>query len=146
VTELALAARNMLAQKSAVTSLLGDDALWDTWIFVDVPQAVVENSQSVMVVIAQVAPWADPTRNADGSVMTRDAKMKIEAAFKAIDKFMHLVHKGPSNPYWGTLTEITTKTGVRIVDSKRAEGDIDFNPSFDNQGGYMGRVHYNITL
>lgn len=165
---LAHAAQNMLAQKSSVTSLLGSNAIWSTWIFVDSPNAMVENTQSCLVVISQngswanandhntarfpqliVDVWADPTRNSDGSVKKPDAKNKVVRVFDQIDKYLHLVNK--SNPdgssiVWGTASEIANKTGVRISDSVRASGDIEFSPTFDNKGGWMGRMYYNISV
>lgn len=167
MTTLAYAARNMLAGKTDVTSLLGDDALWDTWIFVDAPQALVENSQTCLIVIAeddgwanandyntarfprlQIDIWADPTRNPDGSVQKRDAKLKIEAVYKAVDKYLHLVDNslpGGVHHKWGTAAQVAAGTATRIVSSKRS-GEPSYSPTFDNTGGYMARLYYNVEI
>lgn len=156
MSTLAYAARNMLAEQSSVTSLLGSDSAWDSWIFVDAPQALVENSGTSLIVITQTGPWAaandyntarfpqltvdiwsDPTRNGDLSVRRKDAKLKIDALVKQIDKFMHVLHPGPNGIIWH---------GLRVVASKRADGDVEYFPSFDNKGGYMGRIRYDISI
>lgn len=167
MTTLAYAARNFLAQQSSVTSLLGDDALWDTWIFVDAPQALVEKSQTCLIVITeengwanandyntarfprlQLDIWADPTRNADGSVQKKDAKLKIEAVYNAVDKYLHLVDNSlPSGAFhkWGTAAQIANGTAKRIVSSKRS-GEPSYSATFDNTGGYMARLYYNVEV
>lgn len=168
MSDLTLAARNYLAQQPSVTSLLGSDTLWDTWIFADEPYALVENSQSVLIVITQeggwaspnmhntmqfprllIDIWADPTRNpATNAVRVKDAKIKINAVYNAVDKFLHTVNldvPGGGSIYWGTATQIFEKTGSRIQGSQRL-GEPEFSPVMDGNGAYMGRVIYGVTI
>ena len=167
MTSLALAARNFLAQQSSVTSLLGSDPLWSTWIFTDSPQALVENSGTCLIVISeeggwagandyntarfprlQLDIWADPTRNPDGSVQKLDAKLKIEAVYKSVDKYLHLVDNSlPGGVFhrWGTAAQIAGGTAHRIISSKRS-GEPNYSPTFDNKGGQMARLYYNVEV
>lgn len=165
MSKLAYAARNLLVQKSSVTALLGSDEL-GPWIFVNQPEATIENTGEVMVVIYTeggwgandhntarfpvliVDIWADPTRHSDNSVRRKDADLKIEEVYLAIDKFLHLVNKsqpGGSAVVWGTASEIANKTGVRIVESAR-QNEPSLSPAFDNEGALMGRVRYNVQI
>jgi len=166
MTQLAYAARNLLAQFPSVTSLLGVDELDDPMLYPNRPEATVENTGKCLVVIRVdggwganqhntarfptlvVDIWADPTRNSDGSVQMQDASLKAEAVFKAIDKILHQVNNslpGGGAIYWGTLTQITNKTGVRITSSSRTN-DPDERPAFDDQGAVIWQVRYNVSI
>lgn len=166
MTELAYAARNYLLQQSSVTSLIGDDANGE-WIFVDRPEARVENSQTSLIVITTeggwganehntarfptlvVDIWSDPERDpATNAVISQDAKLKAEAVYKAIDKVLHQVHNarpGGASVMWGTAEQITNKTGVRIVTSSRTN-EPDYRPTFDNAGGVIATIRYNLSI
>lgn len=99
--------------------------------------------------------WADPTRNADKSVRKEDAEDKIRAVLAVLDRNFHLVH--PSVPrgapaylgqqgmprIWGTAAQVAARSGLTIVESKRASGP-KMNPMANNPGGYRGRVEYHI--
>lgn len=167
MTALSLAARNYLAAQPDVIALLGGDTTWSTWIFEDSPRVLVENSGSVMIVVSEdggwaganeyntarfprllIDIWADPTRNPDGSVRKKDAKKKIDAVYKAVDKCLHLVHKslpGGLSIQWGTAEQMAERTGLRIDGSVRS-GEPSYDPTFDNEGGYMARVVYNVSI
>ena len=167
MTSLALAARNYLAEKSDLTALLGSNGLFPTWIFVDSPEENIETTGKAMVVISVLDGWAganehntarfprltvdiwvDPTRNPDGSVRKKDAKIRAEAIYKVIDKYLHLVSKSlpdGSSIFWGTPAQIADKTGTRVVSSVR-DGEPSYSPAFDDQGAYMATLRYNVTV
>lgn len=166
MTALAVAARNYLAQQSDVTSLLGSDAIFPSWIFVDTPEVNIESTSKAMLVVSVVDGWAgsndhntarfprllidiwvDPTRNPDKSVREKDASVRAEAIYKAIDKHLHVVHAslpGGASIVWGTPMQILDKTGVRIVSSKR-DAEPSYSPAFDDQGAVLATVRYNVT-
>lgn len=167
MTAVSLAARNYLAQKVNVTSLLGSSDLWSTWIFDSKPEELVEQTGKALVVLSVTDGWAgandhntasfprltvdiwvDPTRNVDGSVKQKDAEIKAEKIYKMIDTYLHMVH--PSTPaglsiYWGTATEIANRTGVRVISSKR-EAEPIYRPAFDAEGACVATVRYNLTV
>lgn len=164
---LSLAARNYLASQPSVTSLVGSDSTWGPWIFEDRPRLIVENTGKCLIVVTKdgswasandyntarfprliIDIWADPTRNADGSLRKEDAKAKIEAVYKAVDKCLHLVNKslpGGISVMWGTSAQVANRTGIRIDASTRS-GEPEYSPTFGNEGGYMGRVVYNVSI
>lgn len=167
MTKLSLDARNFLAQDTALRALLGRSASWDTWIFSDKPVGVkVEGTQKCLIVINEngghAAPnehntmrfplmivdvWADPTRNADGSVKQDDAKDKIEVIFARLKKHFHTVHLSRPNglPYiWGTDAQITQKTGSIVLGSIQLD-EPDYSPVLDGNGAWMGRVRYGVN-
>lgn len=166
MTQLVYAARNWLAQQPSVTSLLGVDELGDPMIYANRPEATIENTGSAMVVLTveggwgsnqhndarfpvlTVDIWADPTRNPDKSVKRQDADLKVEAVYKAIDKFLHLTHAstpGGGSVIWGTEEQVENKTGVRIISSVR-DNEPDIRPAIDDQGALIGIVRYNISI
>lgn len=165
MSKLVYAAVNYLLQKSDVTSLLGSDDL-GPWLFANQPEATIENTGDVMVVITStngwgandhntarfpvltIDIWADPTRNPDRSVKRKDADLKIEAVFLAIDKYLHLTNKsvpGGASVMWGTATEIANRTGQRIIESSR-QNEPELSPAFDDEGALMGRFSYNAQI
>lgn len=169
MTKLSLGARNLLAQDADLRAMLARSQKWDTWIFDENPVgSKIEMTSKCLIVITQGEPWtgandhntmwfptlyvdiwADPTRNDNKSVQVFDAKNKIEAIARQVDKSLHLVD--PANAQgmpqiWGTADEITQKTGVVVVDSKRSSGSIVYSPIRDTDGAWMGRVTYNISL
>lgn len=166
MTKLAYAARNFLAQQSSVTSLVGTDTQVGEWLFVNVPEATVENSSTCLVVIYTedgwganqhntarfptlvIDIWADPTRNPDRSVRWRDADLKAEAVYLAIDKHLHRVSNsepGGASVIWGTAEEIANKTGVRIISSSRVN-EPSSRPAFDDQGAVIWTVRYDVSI
>lgn len=165
MTQLAYAAVNYLLQQADVTSLVGSDEL-GPWIHANRPEALVENSETVLVVISVengwganqhntarfptlvVDIWADPTRNAGMDVARYDAELKAEAVYKAIDKHFHRVDNsvpGGGGVYWGTATQIADKTGVRINSSSR-ENEPNYLPAFDGGGACVATVRYNVSI
>jgi hypothetical protein len=165
MTKLAYAARNFLAQQESVTSLLGSDDL-GPWIFVNQPEATVENTGDVLVVISSTSGWganghntarfpvlivdiwADPTRDpASHAVMRKDADLKVERVFEAIDKFLHLTHRSVNGDsvIWGTPDQVTNRTGVRIIASERQD-EPTMRPAFNDEGAIMGSVRYNVSI
>lgn len=167
MTQLTLAIRNLLAQDEDLKALLGKSASWDTWIFSEEMIGVkVENTSRCLIVVAEedtwtspnehntmrfpqvfVDIWADPTRNADKSVRTLDAKDKIEAIQPLIDRHLHLVDGGTTEGLprvWGTAEEIATKTGIVVTGSQRLTGP-RFSPIRDSEGSWMGRYTYGIN-
>src|SRR5690606_35499722 len=92
--------------------------------------------------------WANPTRNPDKSVQMKDADLKIESVYLAIDKYLHLVDTSLPNGLsvmWGTATEISNRTGVRIINSSR-QGEPVLSPAFGDEGALMGRVEYHVQI
>lgn len=167
MTTLTLAARNYLAQDTGLKNLLGRSPLWDTWIFDEDPLNVrVENKGTCLIVINEedqwTSPnqhntmkfprlifdvWADPTRNADRSKKLNDAKSKIEAIQKYLDKHFH--RTDPATPegmplMLGTAEEIAAGTGVVITGSFRLSGPT-FSPIRDTDGAFMGQFAYAIN-
>lgn len=166
MTKLVYAARNFLVQQSSVTSLLGVDDLGDPMIYANRPEATIENTGTSMIVITSttgwganthntarfptlyVDIWSDPTRNSDLSVKRKDADLKLEAVYEAVDKFLHRVsnsESGGSSVMWGTATELDTRTGLRIISSAR-QGEPEIGNAFDDEGALIGRVRYNISI
>lgn len=166
MTALTLAARNQLAQDTALTALLGKSALWDTWIFDERPIGVkIENTQKCLIVVNEedqadapndhntllfpsmiVDVWADPTRNDDKSVKVYDAKNKIEAITRLIDRHFHTVDMGTPEGgvlIWGTAEQVTAKTGVVVAASARRSGPT-YSPVRDSEGSFMGRLNYAV--
>lgn len=166
---LALDARNWLAQQPEVTSLLGSDEIWATWIFAnESPHRRIENTQKCAVVIFVqdawapanghntlsfprlfVDVWADPTRASDNSVSVQDAKDKIHSVYKAVDKYLHTLHRSTANGgaiRWGTAAEITDGSASIIVSSERLDGYPALSPVADGNGAWMGRVAYGVTI
>lgn len=167
MTDLSLAVRNLLAQDTGLTALLGKSQSWPTWIFDERPVNVkVENTGKCLIVINEgpqwtepnqhntmkfptilVDIWADPTRNTDKSVKMFDATKKIEDIQDFVDKHLHLVDPGDAsgNPrIWGTAQQIATKTGVIVTGSFRRSGP-EFSPIRDAEDAYMGRLIYGIN-
>ena len=147
MTELSLAVRNLLAQDEALRTLLGRSPTWDTWIFDETPIGVkVEGSQRSWIVVNEdgtwttpnehntlgfprikIDIWSDPIRNADGSVKQFNARTKIKAIAKLVNKHLHTVDMADNNgmPFvWGTAAEISTKTGVVVAASQRLTGPL----------------------
>lgn len=168
MTQLSLGIRNLLAQDSELKALLGRSQSWDTWIFSDDPVGVkVENTQKSLIVVTEngtwTAPnghnterfprvfvdvWSDPTRNANLGVKVFDAKDKIEAIVKVVNKHLHTVNlSNPQGmPYiWGTAEQIADKTGVVVAGSQQLEGP-DYSPIRDSTGSFMGRVTYGVNV
>ena len=166
--DLALDARNFLAQQPSVTTQLGSDSKWDTWIFSDSPFVRIENTSKVMIVITInddwspandynttsfprmiVDVWADPSRNSDHSVLKQDAKAKIASVYKAVDKYFHTVNNDTSSGgsvYWGTAAQIAAKTGTRIAKSVRLDGYPKMSPVSDGNGAFLGSVVYGLII
>lgn len=168
MTQMTLAARNLLAQDTALTPLLGRSVTWSTWIFEDNPQGVrVENTQKCLIVVGEdrgytspnehntmrfprliIDIWADPTRNEDRSVKVNDAKDKIEAIAKLVNNHFHTVDPGTPQGnirQWGTAEQIAAKTGVYVAGSVRRE-ELSFSPIKDSEGSFMGRLIYGVNL
>ena len=168
MTKLSLSARNLLAQDTAITALLGKSVSWDTWIFDENPLNVhVENNSKVLIVVSEGDPWApanqdntmsfptlivdiwaDPSRNSNKSVRQFDAKDKIEAVKALVDQHFHLVdgaRPGGQLHIWGTAAQIASKTGLVVTGSTRASGPI-YSPIRDTDGAWMGRMTYNVNV
>lgn len=169
MTELSLAARNLLAQQSSVRSLVPKSQAWDTYIFSDSPLgAKIEGTSKSLIVVTEgrqwttpnphntmrfptlyVDIWSDPTRNADKSVQVQDAKNKIEKIHKAILPFLHTtsLSTGPGGKarIWGTAAEIENQTGVFVLGSSLNSGP-DFSPIDGTDGAWMGRYEYHVNV
>jgi len=166
MTKLVYAARNFLVQQSSVTDLLGIDDLGDPMIYANQPEATIENTGTSMIVITSttgwganahntarfptlfVDIWSDPTRNPDNSVKRKDADLKLEKVYEAVDKFLHRVSNsepGGRSVMWGTATELANRTGLRIISSVR-KGEPEINPAFNDEGALIGRIRYDVTI
>lgn len=166
MTSLSLAARNQLAQDTELTALLGKSLTWDTWIFDERPIGVkIENTQKCLIVVNEedqadspnehntllfpslvVDVWADPTRNDDKSVRVYDAKNKIEAISRLVNRHFHTVDMGTPQGgplIWGTAEEVAEKTGVVVAASARRSGPT-YSPVRDSDGSFMGRLVYAV--
>lgn len=167
--DLALDARNWLAQQPSVTALLGSDDIWDTWIFSGEPQRRIENTQRCAIVIfvddawspanahntlsfprLVVDVWADPTRdNVSKAIKKQDAKAKVHSVYKAVDKFLHTVNMDNGQGgviQWGSPSDLAADRASRIISSARLDGFPSFSPVKDGNGAWMGRVRYGVTL
>lgn len=167
MTVLSLAAKNLLVQDKELTPLIGRSQSWGYWIFEDEPTgAKFEKTSKVLIVVSEgdawapsnghntlwfptlyVDIWADPTRNANGSVRTPDAKDKIERIARIVDRHFHRVDSADLNGMpivWGTSEEISAKTGVIVTGSLRGSGNVIYSPIRDAEGAWMGRLTYNI--
>lgn len=168
MTTLSLNVRNFLAQREALTDLLGSSQSWATWIFDQKPVGVkVEGTQKCLIVINEYRPftspnehntmrfpqitidiWADPTRNSNKSVKTWDADTKIETIQKQIDAVMHTVDRGTPGGMpiiWGTAAQVAAKTGSIVAGSTRLDGP-DYSDVKDSEGSRMGRLLYGVHL
>lgn len=166
MSKLAYAVQNFLLQHSAVTDLLLVDSLGDPAIYVNSPEATIENTGKSMVVINTetgwganphntarfptivIDIWSDPTRNPDKSVKRKDADLKAEDIYLAVDKLLHLVDAsipGGGAVYWGTPSQVEQKTGVRVISSSR-QNEPSERPAFDNQGAVVWTVRYDVSI
>lgn len=168
MTTLSLNVRNFLAQREALTDLLGSSQSWATWIFDQKPVGVkVEGTQKCLIVINEYRPftspnehntmrfpqltvdiWADPTRNSNKSVKVYDADTKIETIQKQIDAVLHTVDMGTPGgmPHiWGTAAQVAAKTGSVVAGSSRLDGP-DYSDVKDSEGTRMGRLLYGVHL
>lgn len=153
--ELLEAAVIYLSSKSSITSKIGKDKVFSTWIFQKrlYLGKTLEGSGKVAVVLnveggwdapnrhnnmsfprLRVDIWADPDRNSAHSMVIDNAEDKAREAFRAIDKYLHRP-QGVESP-WGTL---------RVLTSHRL-GEIEFSAVTDGDGVQMGRVFYGLTL
>lgn len=167
MTRLSLAVRNTLAQDERFRQWIPKSESWDIWIFDEKPvMAKVEQSGKCIIVINEGEPWTDPNghntlefpslivdiwgdpdRNPDKTVARDNAKDKIKAVAKIVDEHLHRVNPGgPDGGYivWGTATQIETKTGVLVTESKKLSGPI-FSPFEDMEKGWMGRYTYGVN-
>lgn len=168
MTALSLAVQRTLARDTELTSLLAKSAILGPWVFDEKPTgAKIERTQKCLIVINEgpqwtspnthntlkfptllVDIWADPTRNPDGSVQLEDAKAKIEAIQKQVDRVLNLIDSGtPAGGLWifGTEAQVTSKTGVAVSESKRSSGP-EYAEVTDSEGSWMGRLTYNVQL
>lgn len=166
MTKLVYAAANFLAQQPSVTALVGEDDLGDPMIYPNQPEATIENTGTSMIVLTSpdgwgannhntarfpilyVDIWSDPTRNSDLSVRRKDADLKIEEVFQAVDKFFHLVNAsqpGGLSVMWGSAEELETRTGLRIISSAR-QNEPEIRPAFDDEGALIGRIRYDVSI
>ena len=173
MTKLTHDVRNFLAGDSNLTTLLGSNKLWDTWIFEEAPRAEIENTSKVLVVVSQgpsgavnahntmkfpslyIDIWADSTRNPDRSVRTMDADDKIEAVADFIRKNLHTVNLDSTDAsyrytgdagfvqVWGTDEQILERTGVFILGGILSEPD--YYDVDDAEGTRMGRMQLDLT-
>ena len=161
---LARAVVNYLLQQPSVVSTVGMDSQ-GPWIFANQPDATIENTGKAMIVVTVdggwgsnghntanfptiiVDVWADPTRNTDLSVRTKDADLKAELTYKALDKFLHVVnpHVNGQFIYWGTASQIATKTGVRIISSSR-NNEPSYRPAINDEGAVVATVTYDASI
>ncbi len=175
MTTLTYAARNLLAQDTAVTALLGRSTKWDTWIFADQPFVKLENTQRVLIVITEqgqwqapnphntarfprmvVDIWADPTRNEDHSVQKYDADDKIEAVQKVIDRHFHTVNLDVDSQdpaYLGVKgmpriwgnAEEIEERTGLVVTGSQRLDGPDLSDISNGNGGRMGRLVYGVA-
>lgn len=176
MTALTYAARNLLAQDTELTALLGRSLNWPTWIFADKPFVKIENSQRVLIVITQGDPWAppnphntqtfpllnvdvwaDPTRNADKSVKEYDADDKIEAVVKHLNKHFHTVNVGvpyDAPAYLGTrgmpriwgTAEQIAEKTGVVVTGSQRLDGPSLSDMRESEGTRMGRMQYGVNV
>lgn len=154
MTSLVSAVVQELASRPSLTTLLGHDSNWPTWIFEYKNQVVIENTQKCMIVVNTsgawqpanshntmkfprlvVDVWADPTRNPDKSMKFDDAEDKIEAVGDELIKILHIT--GHQTHYF---------SDVRINGSTWLDGWYDIRPMKDNPGGKMGTFYFGVSL
>jgi len=155
---------NYLLQQPSVVSTVGADSE-GPWIFSGRPDATIENTGEAMIVVnvdngwganthntarfpvITIDIWADPTRNPDLSVRTKDADLKAEAVYLAVDPFLHLVNAniGGEFIFFGTPEQIANKTGVRIISSSRND-EPSYRPALNDEGAVLATVTYNASI
>lgn len=170
---ITLAVTNFLLQDEGLTDLLGSDEEMGPWIFPDYPNATVENTSEVLIVVAPasfgsmnphnteqfpsffVDVWADPTRNPDGSIYAFDADDKIFRIWEIILQNLHLVHNavvgnervysGPKGHtrIWGDAEQIENRTGIPVHTSTCEMQDL--SDVTDSEGTRMGRLEFSIS-
>ncbi len=168
MTELSLAARNLLAQDAGIKALVAKSQSWDTWIFDENPVgSKIENTSKCLIVLWEGDPWtapnphntmtfptlvvdiwADPTRNADKSIKKFDAKNKIEDIHKLVRAHFHTVDMATpqGTPFiWGTASEIASRTGLVVAASQLLSGP-SYSPVRDSEGSWMGRYTYGVNV
>lgn len=103
--------------------------------------------------------WASPTRT-DGdpsSVKSPDADDLIVQVYDALQPYLHLLNSGvpsdstqaflgrPGYPrYWGTATEIATRTGALILGSNLLSEPV-FSDVRDGNGARMARYPFGVS-
>lgn len=108
--DVVLAAHRFLSTKTDVTSLLGGDSVFSSWLFTDTLAVEVAGSSKCALVLYYAGSWsapnehntavfprlgitiyADPKRDSNGNFIRDDTRTKILKVHKALRKHMHLV-------------------------------------------------------
>lgn len=154
-TDVVLAVRQMLAQEISVTSLLGSDSNFDTWLFQDKLQAKVGGSGTCAVVLFLDGNWtspnaystakfprictmiyADPARDSAGNLTNDDTRSKILDVHEALDAFLHRPSMETVN--WGS-------PAVRIIGSTRLNEPYP-RPWIDTEDGGTAQIFYGLGV
>lgn len=141
-------------QELVIAPYIGSDDGWvNGWIFDSKLSTRIENSQRCAIVISYaggsdtpipgnsasfpaivVDIWADPTRDADHSVIVDDAKTKCFTIHEAVKKALHL----PNSQ--GIVFDETRITSSELL------GEPELNPVIDGNGAKMLRARYGISF
>jgi len=167
MTSLSLAARNVLLAEPGIRSLIAKSPTLGTWVFDERPLGgKIEGTGLCLIVVNEERPysspnehntmkfpqlivdiWADCTRNPDSTPKVYDAKDKIEAIEKVVDRLFHTVDRSMNHSViiWGTPEEIALKAGVVVAGSQRLNGSPEYSPIKDAEGAFMGRLIYGVN-
>lgn len=163
MTDIVAAVQTALQEDAGIQALvaapyIGEDAGWvNGWIFDSTLGARIENSQRCAIVVSYgggwnapldsnlvrfplvvVDIWADPTRAADNSVLTHDAKAKCFRIYDEVFRTLHLLDRADSSGefiYFGD---------TRIMSSE-ALGEPDLQWVNDGNGARMLRCRFGIS-
>lgn len=153
--DIVLAVRQMLSAESSVTSLLGNDNVFDTWLFQDVIQGKVDGSGTCGVVLFLDGSWttpnaystakfprictmiyADPARDSTGNLANDDTRSKILAVHEAMDAFLHRTTM--ETVIWGS-------PGVRVLSSTRLNEPYP-RPWAATEGAATCQIYYGLGI
>lgn len=157
-SNLILAVRRYLASDSTLTSLLGNDSKFATWIFQGTdaeaaPLVTMERTQEAAVVVWRSGSWTspndhntmqfpqlsvlvylDPPRDASGNVTTSDFFPLFQPIFDSLDRLLHLPQHGEI--VWDDL---------RVLHSIKLQ-EWDLWPFAQTDGVRVARATFGITL
>lgn len=156
--DLVTAVRRQLALETSVTSLLGSDSTYSTWIFRWRPYVSVEGTESAAVVLAQRGGWTAPNQHntmefprlqveifvdppRDGAGHPQHATAAEEGAYtiwRALDAVLH-------RPQGGAIEWGDHNGKLRVLGSHRL-GELDVVDVPEGDGMVRGLVSYGVNL
>ena len=168
--DVTTAARRFLAEQESLTTLLGGDSTYKTWIFRWRPYVKVEGSGKSLLVVRQsgswasanahntmrfprliVEVWSDVQRAESGlskQNVTRAATAEdaAQAISLELDKYLHRVAGG--DVVWGREVDdmdVVTDPGLRIIGCYR-QGEPDIRELQGGDGAVVASNTYTVTV